>query len=132
IADMREGEGDDLAGIGRVGQDFLITGNRRVEADLADRLARRAEASPPKYRPVRQHQGRVAVGRSRPFHSRGRVAHQMTYPRGVSEAVRPLYAYRAARTAKGAPKRPKHKGGRGLRQPAPPEVTAELSEDSTA
>jgi len=65
IADMREGEGDDLAGVGRIGQDFLITGDRRVEADFADRLARRAEAAPPKNRPVRQHQGRVAVGRSR-------------------------------------------------------------------
>jgi hypothetical protein len=36
IADMREGEGDDLPGIGRVGQDFLIAGHRGVEADLAD------------------------------------------------------------------------------------------------
>jgi hypothetical protein len=48
IADMREGEGDDLAGIGRVGQDFLIAGDRGVETDFADRLARRADAAPPK------------------------------------------------------------------------------------
>src|SRR3546814_11370956 len=34
-ADMREGEGDDLAGIGRVGQDLLIAAHRGVEADLA-------------------------------------------------------------------------------------------------
>ena len=39
IADMREGEGDDLPGIRRVGQDLLIAGHRRVEADLADRDA---------------------------------------------------------------------------------------------
>ena len=41
---MREGEGDDLPGIGRVGQDLLIAGHRRVEADLADRDAGRARA----------------------------------------------------------------------------------------
>ena len=44
IADMGEGEGDDLPGIGGVGQDFLIAGDGGVEADLADRFARRAEA----------------------------------------------------------------------------------------
>ena len=33
---MREGEGDDLPGIGRIGQDLLIAGHRGVEADLAD------------------------------------------------------------------------------------------------
>ena len=42
-ADMREGEGDDLPGVGGVGEDFLIAGHRRVEADLADRLADGAE-----------------------------------------------------------------------------------------
>ena len=36
IADMREGEGDDLAGIGRVGEDFLVAGQRGVEADFGD------------------------------------------------------------------------------------------------
>ena len=36
IADMREGEGDDLPGIGRIGQDLLIAGHGGVEADLAD------------------------------------------------------------------------------------------------
>jgi hypothetical protein len=44
IADMREGEGDDLRRIGRIGQDLLITRQRRVEADLAHRLSSRAEA----------------------------------------------------------------------------------------
>ena len=41
IADMREGEGDDLAGIGRVGQRLLVAGHAGVEADLADRRRRR-------------------------------------------------------------------------------------------
>ena len=37
IADMREGEGDDLPGVGRIGQRLLIAGHAGVEADLADR-----------------------------------------------------------------------------------------------
>ena len=44
IADMREGEGDDLPGIGRVGEDLLIAGHGGVEADLADRVAGGAAA----------------------------------------------------------------------------------------
>ena len=46
IADMRKGEGDDLAGIGRVGQNFLIARDRRVEANLARRFSRCANAIP--------------------------------------------------------------------------------------
>ena len=41
--DMREGEGDDLGGVGGIGQDFLVAGHRRVEADLADRRAGRSD-----------------------------------------------------------------------------------------
>ena len=44
IADMREGEGDDLPRIGGVGQDLLIAGHGRVEADFAGSLARRADS----------------------------------------------------------------------------------------
>ena len=44
IADMRKGEGDDLRGVGRIGEDFLIAGHGRVETDLAHRLAVRADA----------------------------------------------------------------------------------------
>ena len=53
VADMREGEGDDLPGIGRIGEDFLIAGHRGVEADLADRLARwrRGRSLPARCRP---------------------------------------------------------------------------------
>ena len=35
IADMRKGEGDDLAGIRGVGEDFLVAGHCGVETDLA-------------------------------------------------------------------------------------------------
>ncbi|QTK80940.1 Thioesterase [Agrobacterium tumefaciens] len=44
ISDMRKGEGDDLAEIGGVGQDFLVTCQRRVEADLGLNLAGCADA----------------------------------------------------------------------------------------
>ena len=44
IADMRKGEGDDLPGIGGIGEDFLIAGHGRVEADFAHGFAGRAEA----------------------------------------------------------------------------------------
>ena len=44
IADMRKGEGDDLPGIRRIGQDLLIAGHGGVEADFADRYAGRARA----------------------------------------------------------------------------------------
>ena len=39
IADMREGEGDQLSGVGRVGEDFLVPRHRGVEADFADGVA---------------------------------------------------------------------------------------------
>ena len=39
IADMGKGEGDDLAGIGGVGQDFLVASQRGVEDDLGHGLA---------------------------------------------------------------------------------------------
>ena len=51
IADMREGEGDDLPGVGRVGQRFLIAGHAGVEADLADRRGRCWRVCAPKPRP---------------------------------------------------------------------------------
>ena len=47
IADMREGEGDDLAREGRVGHDLLIAGHRGVEAHLADGITLDAETAPP-------------------------------------------------------------------------------------
>ncbi len=44
IADMREGEGDDLAEIGGIGQDLLVAGQRRVEDHFGLDLAGRADA----------------------------------------------------------------------------------------
>ena len=47
IADMREGEGDDLPGIAGVGHHFLITGHRGVEAHLPHSRAFRPAANAP-------------------------------------------------------------------------------------
>ena len=35
VADVRVGQGDDLSGIGRVGEDFLIAGHGGVEDEFA-------------------------------------------------------------------------------------------------
>ena len=35
VADQRIGHADDLPGVGRIGEHFLITGHRRVEDHLA-------------------------------------------------------------------------------------------------
>ena len=56
IADMGEGEGDDLAGIGGIGEDFLIAGDGGVEADFSDGIARGADAMPLENGAVFQHQ----------------------------------------------------------------------------
>ena len=39
ITDMRIGQGNNLAGVGRIGEDLLITGHGRIEHDLADTVA---------------------------------------------------------------------------------------------
>ena len=39
VSDVRKGEGQDLAHVGRVGQDFLIAGHGGVEDHLAERRA---------------------------------------------------------------------------------------------
>ncbi|MGC3980833.1 MAG: hypothetical protein QM808_06215 [Steroidobacteraceae bacterium] len=51
IADMREGESNDLPRVARVGHHFLISGHGGVEADFADCLADGAEALAPDYGP---------------------------------------------------------------------------------
>ena len=58
IADMREGEGDELPGIGGIGEDLLIAGHRGVEADLADGVAFRAEAKTFQHGTVGKHEER--------------------------------------------------------------------------
>src|SRR5262249_3964475 len=65
IPDMREGESDDLASVGRICQDLLIAGDRGVEANLADSSSLCAKASAPKYGPIRKDKRGIAVGRSR-------------------------------------------------------------------
>ena len=64
IADMREGEGDDLPGIGRVGQRLLVAGHAGVEADLAAPavVGMGAEAAPPEHGAVAQHEGGGGAG----------------------------------------------------------------------
>ncbi len=52
IADVRVGQRDDLAGIGRVGQDLLVARHRGVEHDLAGRDAGRPDGNTPKHRAV--------------------------------------------------------------------------------
>ena len=58
IADMREGESDDLTGIGGIRQDLLIAGHRCVEADFPDGRACRADAMAVIDRAVLQNQYR--------------------------------------------------------------------------
>ena len=72
---MGEGEGDDLPGIGRIGQDFLIARNRGVEAHLAARVAFGADTLAPDSGTVGQYQGASRAfrcGSERCLMSRGR------------------------------------------------------------
>ena len=62
IADMREGEGDDLAGIGGIGENFLISGHGGVEAHLADRRPGRAEPESVQHRAVGEHEQSRGLG----------------------------------------------------------------------
>jgi len=54
---MREGEGDDLPGIGGVRQDFLIAGDRRVEAQLPHLDTRRPSTETRENRTIFKGQG---------------------------------------------------------------------------
>jgi hypothetical protein len=56
VADVRKRERDDLTRIGGIGEDLLVAGHCGVEADLADSMARRAEADAIQDRSVSQHQ----------------------------------------------------------------------------
>src|SRR5436853_398270 len=63
VADMRKREGDELPGIGGIGEDFLVTGHGGVETDLADGVAFGAEAKTLEHRAIGKHQerGRLLV-----------------------------------------------------------------------
>ena len=66
IADVREGEGDDLLGVGGIGHHLLVSGHGGVEAQFADRFAFRAEALAPDHAPVGEHHdSRRALGLGR-------------------------------------------------------------------
>ncbi|AGH47863.1 putative thioesterase [Sphingomonas sp. MM-1] len=56
IADMGEGEIDDLPGEGRIGHDFLIAGHRGVEAHLAHGVALGTEPPAPDHGSIGQNQ----------------------------------------------------------------------------
>ncbi len=45
VADMRISQGDDLARVGRIGEDFLVTGDRGIEHHFADGLTFRADGN---------------------------------------------------------------------------------------
>jgi hypothetical protein len=56
VADVRVGERDDLAGVGGIGEDLLVTRHRGVEDHLSDRLAVGSDAAPAKNTPVGENQ----------------------------------------------------------------------------
>jgi len=67
IADMRIGQGNDLARIAWVGQDFLVTGHRGIEHDLANRMAGGTDRIATKNRAVSE---RKQGGRKRRQHGK--------------------------------------------------------------
>jgi hypothetical protein len=63
VADMRVRQRDDLPAVARVGQDFLVTGQRGIENDLADAAAGGADRNAGEDRTVGEHeQGRRPRG----------------------------------------------------------------------
>ena len=97
IADMGEGEGDDLAEIGRVGQDFLIAGEGSVEAHFGRDCACRSDALAFDHGAVRQdehggcgsggpwsgHRRHPVAARRRKIGPPGRQASQHPVPPGA-------------------------------------------------
>ena len=55
IADVREGEGDDLFCVARVGHHLLVAGHGGIEAQLPDRFALGTEALAPDHSPIGEH-----------------------------------------------------------------------------
>ena len=58
VAELRIGEGHDLAGIGGIAHDFLVSHHRGVEDDLSERFALRTRGSPEKAGPVLEREKR--------------------------------------------------------------------------
>src|SRR5262249_27172332 len=61
LTPMREGEGDDLAGIGGVRKDLLISGHRGVEADLPDDSSESTETLAPEHRAIVEDKHRLSA-----------------------------------------------------------------------
>src|SRR5262245_57160907 len=100
---MREGEGDELPGIGRVGEKFLIARHGGVEADLADSMSGRAQSETFKHGSVGQHQkrGRLGLGPSCAGGGGFRLGHGLLLA---------YYSVRGKGPAHAAPKRIEGKG----------------------
>jgi len=62
IADMREGKGNNLPGIGWIGENFLIAGNRCIETNLCLRHTFSACTLPFNYRTISQNENRRCDG----------------------------------------------------------------------
>jgi len=58
---MRVGEADDLAGVARVGENFLVTGEAGIENDFTAAARDRAGRAAVKYAPVFQRENRGSV-----------------------------------------------------------------------
>ena len=69
ISNVRESKGDDLPGVGRVGQYLLITGDGSVKTNLTNSCSNRAHTLPLQYGSIRKHQNRV---RGRAYRWRGK------------------------------------------------------------
>src|SRR5579862_255428 len=52
ISDVRIGKDNDLSGVGGIGEDFLVSGKRCIENDLAKALVGGSMTPPPEYSPV--------------------------------------------------------------------------------
>jgi len=83
IAHMREREGDDLPGIGRIGHDLLVAGHRCVEHHLANLGHLGPETAPEDRRPIGQDQNRRGVLRDG-----GCLGHAMSPDRAVPGPAR--------------------------------------------
>jgi len=52
------GEADDLAGVARIGEDFLVAGKAGIENDFAAAAGAGARCAPVKYAPVLERENR--------------------------------------------------------------------------
>ena len=67
VADFRCGEGDELSGVGGVGEDFLVAAHAGVEDHLAERILRCPKRDAVKHRSVIQREKRLSLAFRFPF-----------------------------------------------------------------